>query len=111
RFGVTNLEQLDQRNANADGSFPLTRAFISRLSGDDDLAIPEIRGAADLRILEQISARIPTLQSGWNVAFGRELNATDDRDLFVPFDRDSHDRPVLDVTQIEPSGVSVAECQ
>jgi hypothetical protein len=39
RFGVDALDQLETR----DEPFTLTRAFISRLSGDDDLAIPDIR--------------------------------------------------------------------
>jgi hypothetical protein len=111
RFGVDNPDDLDRR---ADGgAFTVTRAFIARLSGEDDLAIPELRHAAGLRILEQISARIPTLDStaGWNVAFGRELNATDDRDLFAPFDRDGHGRPVLEGKQIEPFRVSLEGCR
>ena len=112
RFGVDNTADLDRGGAPG-GEFNLTRAFISRLSGEDDLAIPELRHPADLRILEQISARLPTLDSarGWNVAFGRELNATDDRDLFVPFDRDGHGRPVLEGKQIEPFRVSIEGCR
>jgi len=112
RFGVDRTEDLDRFPVSG-GEFTLTRAFISRLSGDDDLAIPEIRAAADLRILEHVSARIPTLGSanGWNVAFGRELNATDDRHLFVPFDRDGRGRPVLEGKQIEPFRACVDGCQ
>jgi hypothetical protein len=112
RFGVDNTEDLDRPGA-AGAEFHLTRAFISRLSGEDDLAIPELRHPADLRILEQISARLPTLDSirGWNVAFGRELNATDDRDLFVAFDRNGHGRPVLEGKQIEPFRVSIEGCR
>ena len=112
RFGLHDPEELDRSRA-AGSELNLTRAFISRLSGDDDLAIPDIRGESDLRILEQITARVPTLESasGWNVAFGRELNATDDRDLFVPFDRDGHGRPVLEGRRIEPFRVSIEGCQ
>lgn len=112
RFGVDDPEELD-RPGKGDGVFTLTRAFISRLWGADDLSIPEVRSAADLRILEQISARVPTLDSpqGWNVAFGRELNATDDRGLFTPFDADSDGRPVLEGKQIEPFRVSLEGCR
>jgi hypothetical protein len=111
RFGVDDAENVG-RHAG-DGELTLTRAFISRLSGDDDLAIPEMRSVADLRILEQISARIPTLEStsGWHIAFGRELNATDDRNLFVPFDGDGGGRPVLEGKQIEPFRVGIEGCQ
>jgi Eco57I restriction-modification methylase len=113
RFGLGNPEDLDQLRPRGDQIFRISRAFVSRLSGDDDLAIPEIRDVADLRILEQISARFPMLQSptGWNVAFSRELNATDDRGLFVPFDRDGRGRPVLEGKQIEPFRVSVEGCR
>jgi hypothetical protein len=113
RFGLGNPEDLDQLRPGGDETFRLSRRFISRLSGDDDLAIPELRDVADLRILEQISARFPTLHSpsGWNVTFSRELNATDDRGLFVPFDRDGRGRPVLEGKQIEPFRVSVEGCQ
>jgi hypothetical protein len=63
----------------------LTRAFLTRLSGDDDLGVPELASAADLRIVERISATIPWLGSerGWHVSFGRELNASDDRASFT----------------------------
>lgn len=77
------------------------------------MAIPEIRDAADLRILEQVSSRIPALESadGWNVVFGRELNASDDRELFVPFQADACIRPVLEGKQIEPFRVHVEGCR
>jgi len=112
RFGIHDAEDLDR--IHPDGhTFTLTRAFISRLSGEDDLAIPEIRDASDLRILEQISARIPPLESedGWHVTFGRELNASDDRDLFVPFQAGARGRPVLEGKQIDPFRVNVEGCR
>ena len=42
--------------------------------------------ATALAILSGISSRVPALgdAAGWNVRFGRELNATDDRPHFVP---------------------------
>ena len=38
-----------------------------------------------LAVLSGISGRVPALgdETGWNVRFGRELNATDDRPHFV----------------------------
>jgi len=91
----------------------MTRALLARLSGDDDLAIPEMRGERDVQLLERISARFPTLSAaeGWHVAFGRELNATDDRGLFVDAGRSDHGRPVLEGKAIEPFKASTSACR
>jgi hypothetical protein len=112
RFGVDDVEDLERPGPDT-RACTLTRAFIARVSGEDDLAIPDFRDPADLRILEHVSAHVPPLESaeGWNVRFGRELNATDDRDLFAPFDPDAHARPVLEGKQIEPFRVSVEGCR
>jgi hypothetical protein len=110
RFGLTDPEQLGQRSPVP---VTITRALVSRLSGEDDLAIPEIRGNEDLRLLERISARVPMLcaADGWHIAFGRELNATDDRELFVEASVDADGRPVLEGKSIEPFRVSNGECR
>ena len=92
----------------------LTPALIEALSGDT-LAIPELRSEADLRILDAIVHRIPRLSDavGWNVRFGRELNATEDR---RHFHRGRDGCPVLEGKHIEPfrvhlhrAGVRIAE--
>jgi hypothetical protein len=111
RFGLTRPEDLEQVTPDTPNGVDLTRAFIARLSGDDDLAVPEIRGPIDLQVLERISARIPVLCEGWNVAFGRELNATDDRHRFVPFDRNAPGRPVLEGKQIDSFRASIDGCR
>ena len=114
RFGISNPEQLDDPAASdRRATFTLTRPFLARLSGPDDLAVPEIQAPADLRILEQVSAHVPGLgsSSGWNVAFGRELNASDDRGLFVPFRDDGPGRCVLEGKQIEPFRTSLEGCR
>jgi Eco57I restriction-modification methylase len=66
--------------------FHLTPATIERLSGPD-LAIPSLRDATDLAIAERAAALFPALGSatGWSARFGRELNATDDREAFRPY--------------------------
>jgi Eco57I restriction-modification methylase len=109
RFGLSRPEQLEDEDQRT--SIELTRTFLARLSGDDDLALPEIRTAVDLQVLERISACVPMLQDGWNVAFGRELNATDDSHHFVAFERDACGRPVLEGKQIEPFRASVDGCR
>ena len=107
RFGISRPEALE-RDEDAAG-VTLTRSFLSRLSGSDDLGIPEIGGEADLRLLERISGSCPRLGSadGWNVHFGRELNASDDRACFEPFEKSHTARPVVEGKQIDPFRVHV----
>jgi hypothetical protein len=72
--------------------------------------IPELATEADLRIVERASATAPWLGSsrgGWNVQFGREFNATDDRDAFVPYRGEATARPVVEGKQVEPFRVSL----
>lgn len=112
RFGITRTEDLD---AADDDHRPLvmTRPLLARLSGGDDLGIPELATEEDLRILEKIAAREHWLGAadGWNVRFGRELNATDDRGAFAPFTGASGARPVLEGKQIDPFRVSIEGCR
>ena len=71
-------------DAEHDGpSLEVTRSRLE--SWSPDLSIPEVPDATALAILSGISCRVPALgaEAGWNVRFGRELNATDDRPHFV----------------------------
>ena len=108
RFGIPNPDDLE-REASGRPPLVLTRRFLSRLSGDDDLGIPELATEADLRLVERISAMVPRLSSdeGWGVHFGRELNASDDRDAFTAFAGDSLARPVVEGKQLEPFRVAL----
>ncbi len=109
RFGISRADELERSDDHGSGEVTLTRAFLSRLSGSDDLGIPELGGEADLRLLERISASVPCLASaeGWNVQFGRELNASDDRGSFEPFVAAHITRPVVEGKQIEPFRIHV----
>src|SRR5262249_54493779 len=88
----------------------LTRSFLGRVSGDDDLGLPEIASPIDLQILERVTATVPALSSpeGWHVQFGRELNATDDRDAFVPASANTTARVVLEGKQLGRFRVALA---
>lgn len=112
RFGITRSEDLEDPG-DRHATVIVTRRFLSRLSGDDDLGIPEMASDIDLRILETISARHPWLGAagGWNVRFGRELNASDDRGSFAPVTGARDARPVLEGKQIEPFRVSLDRCR
>ena len=110
RFGLAQPDDLERP-----GRAPvvLTRRFLERISGADDLGIPEIVTPHDLAILEHVSARCPWLSAtdGWHVQFGRELNASDDRHSFVPWTGSRDARPVLEGKQIEPFRVSLDTCR
>jgi hypothetical protein len=111
RFGVRRANDLEMTVAPA--PVVITRRLLERLSGPDDLAIPELATRTDLRILEKLAARMPWLGAtdGWNVRFGRELNATDDKAAFMPSTGHRKGRPVLEGKQIEPFRVSTSTCR
>jgi hypothetical protein len=109
RFGERDARRLDtipDAGAPPD-AFPveLTPPMIARLSGEE-LAIPELRAAIDLRIAEKASASAAALRSadGWNARFGRELNAAEDRPAFRPAGRGL---PVVEGKQVGPFAVDV----
>jgi hypothetical protein len=108
RFGISRTDVLERAD-HEDDRVTMTRSFLTRLSGSDDLGIPEIGGVTDLRILERVSAAHPRLAAadGWNVQFGRELNASDDRGYFEPFVPGHTARPIIEGKQLDPFRVHV----
>jgi hypothetical protein len=74
------------------------------------LAIPNVRSSAEAALLDRINERFPSLSAadGWKLAFGRELNASDDRRHFAESGRGL---PVLEGKQIEPFRVNVEACR
>jgi hypothetical protein len=76
------LESVGDEPADSSPWFPvrLTPALLERISGPG-LAVPHLRDAIDLRIVERAAALFPPLghAAGWSARFGRELNASDDR--------------------------------
>lgn len=80
RFGERDLDVLDHPRQ---APLVVTRALLERVSGDD-LAIPDLRSPLDMEILEQTTARFAHLGAAesWHARFGRELNASDDRQHF-----------------------------
>jgi hypothetical protein len=113
RFGLTRPEDLE-REESPGGQAPMvmTRAFLSRLSGEDDLGIPELAAETDFRILERVSACVPRLgaDDGWDARFGRELNATDDRGAFIAFTGGPDERPVVEGKALDPFRVAIGRC-
>jgi hypothetical protein len=110
RFGEQSpaaLEAIGDDDAAPTTAFPvsLTPSLLNRLSGEG-LAIPDIRIPIDLAIVERAAALFPPCGAtdGWSAQFGRELNATDDRDHFRP---GGSGVPIVEGKQIEPFRVHV----
>ena len=106
RFGIDDPALLEtipdagDRTREPTHPIALTPALLEGVAGEK-LAIPELRSAADVRILEKIAHRVPRLgdPDGWSAHFGRELNATDDR---RHFHNSGGGLPVLEGKHIEP---------
>lgn len=106
RFGIDDPRLLETIPDSGDRpgdpvyAITLTPSLIRSVAGEK-LTIPDLRSAVDLAVVERIVHRFPRLRDhdGWNVRFGRELNATEDRRHF-------HSRatglPVLEGKHIEP---------
>jgi hypothetical protein len=86
---------------------PVTRALLERLSGEQ-LAIPELRTRADAELASRLTlAHRPAGDiEGWGLAFGRELNATDDRQHFTG--RRDGTIPIVEGKQIQPFQADIA---
>jgi hypothetical protein len=106
RFGETDTTVLDEPAA-ADGRLAaewftvrVRPSLLARLSGED-LAIPDMRSAVDLAVVERAAALFPPLgaRDGWQAHFGRELNATEDRGCLRT---DGVGWPVLEGKLIDP---------
>ncbi|MGE3840237.1 MAG: N-6 DNA methylase [Vicinamibacterales bacterium] len=79
------LDQIPEGGSSDTGaSMPIPITLLTRLSGGT-LAVPRVKSLEELALLERLSQfpRLAALE-GWQVTFGRELNATDDRHLFSP---------------------------
>ena len=107
RFGIDDAEEIQALDHTSSSGFPihLSCNALERLSGQS-LAIPYVRQAIDIAILEKATSLFPRLADarGWNARFGRELNATDDRDAFRWGTRGL---PIVDGKHIEPFHVAL----
>lgn len=103
RFGVTDPAAVD-----ATPVVTLTPRLIEQLSGPG-LAIPDLPAPRDLQLVESIArAHLPLADpAGWHVGFGRELNATDDRDCLREGPSMPGDLPVIDGRHLSPFRVDM----
>ncbi len=108
------LESIDEGISGGRPAVHVSPALLERISGPD-LAVPNLRCALDVAIVERAASLFAPLSSptAWGVRFGRELNASDDRDALRPVeDRADLKRaallPVVDGKHLEPFRVAVA---
>jgi hypothetical protein len=99
------LESMGEDTSHARFPVRVSPALLERISGPD-VAIPNLRSAIDLAIVERAAALFAPLGSaeGWGVRFGRELNASDDRAAFRPARRGL---PVVEGKHVEPFHVAL----
>ena len=105
RFGIDDpavLEEIGEEPADTSAWYPIhiSSALLRRISGDG-LAIPALRDAADVAIVDRAASLFPALGSrdGWAAQFGRELNASDDRGAFRPA---GEAMPIVEGKHLEP---------
>ena len=114
RVGISDPEALDSVGDEPAATLPwfnvrLPAAVLETISGDS-LAIPWLPQPIDLAIAERAASLFPSLGSngGWGAHFGRELNATEDRDAFRPA---GQGLPVVEGKQIAPFAADLASGQ
>jgi hypothetical protein len=109
RIGERTLDVLEGRRTSDEGRVVLTPAWLARVSGEG-LEVPHVTSAHDVSLLDRLHARWPALASseGWGAAFGRELNATDDRAWFASApERGAGGVPVIDGRHLAPFAVRI----
>jgi len=110
RFGVRSAAEIDALPSVDAGNdsretIRLTVDTI-RHAGGPMLRIPDVRRAADFNRLRRLNRVLPPLggEKGWRLRFGRELNATEDRERFG-----TEGLPVIDDKHIAPCRVAVPD--
>jgi hypothetical protein len=110
RFGVRSLSELDalpgEDEAGDRSAFPIRlSAETIRTIGGPSLRIPDVRKPDDLEWLRRIFLTFRPLSdpTGWGVQFGRELNATEDRESFGP-----EGLPVIEGKHLNPFTVDLS---
>lgn len=105
---ASDFDRLPETGADPDAvQVPLR--LVEQLSGEQ-FAIPELRTSDDARIAAQLAFGFPAAGSAdaWNLEFGRELNATDDRKYF---DDSGEGLPVIEGKHIAPFAVDAGSAR
>jgi hypothetical protein len=118
RFGVRRADDLERLPETGPDprAVEVPRTLLDRVDAET-LAVPDVRAGIDVEILGQIAFTVPPLGAadGWNVHFGRELNASDDRRHFERCGGRSNVGdpllPVIEGKHVTPFAVAVGEAQ
>lgn len=117
RFGLTDPGALDALPDEPRDDPPgwarvrIERASIARWDPAGH-TIPDLPDPIDLRLLIEIGRRVPALAAadGWQVRFGRELNATDDGRRFVEAGAAADGAiPIVEGKHLEPFRVRLTD--
>jgi hypothetical protein len=107
RCGIRSAVEFDRLPHTGDdaAAVEVSVRLIEQLSGEQ-LAIPELRTPIDVRIAGRIAFQFAAAgdEAGWHLAFGRELNATDD---CRRFNQSGRGLPVVEGKQVQPFEVNV----
>jgi hypothetical protein len=114
RFGERDPAILDRLTRDT-STLTIAPALLRRVSGEG-LAFPDVRSPECLSLLERMHATWPALTSaeGWNVTFGRELHASDDRRRFEEVTEppwSTNEWPVIEGKHLHPFQVRVDEAR
>jgi len=108
RFGVRTASEIDALPSLPEpgdrSTFPIRLDLAAiRAAGGAALRIPDVKSTDDLDWLAGLSRRFPPLgdERGWRGRFGRELNATEDKEHFG-----TDGIPVIDGKHISPFRVN-----
>lgn len=108
RCGIRSAQEFDQLPEGGEDprAVRVPRRLLEQLSGEQ-LAIPELRTPVDASIASRIAFRFPVCgdEKGWNLKFGRELNASDDR---AAFNRSGIGLPVVEGKHIAAFAVDTS---
>ncbi len=114
--GLHDTAALDRRASLASEDGDTDAIVISRARLEawdpDSLTIPEVTSPVALAVATQAADAAPPLGAahGWHARFGRELNATDDREHFRAAGAGGDDAiPILEGKHVSPFRVSVAD--
>ncbi len=108
RLGVRTTAEIDDlpaRDDPADSRYPVRLAPGRLAAFGEARRLPDVRSPRDLELLDRMFAAAPAVGAdrGWAARFGRELNATDDRDAFG-----DRGLPVIEGKHLQPFTVDAA---